>query len=322
MACAPMSATIWGGRAEALAEARDTFECFGSVCAVLVTAAGQPHAASRAVSAAKDRLLEWHGQFSRFEPGSELSRLNASADATVAVSPLMARFAQSVRDAAIMTGGLVDATLVDEIERAGYRSDLKSAPVPLRAALALAPPRGPGRPNARAAWRSLSVDRTRGTISRPPGVRLDSGGLVKGLFVDVLAHALARHASFAIDCGGDIRLGGTRALTRPVHVASPFDDSILHTFELTDAALATSGIGKRSWLDDDGRPAHHLLDPATGRPAYTGIVQATAIAPTGVIAEALSKAALLSGPAEAGRWLRRGGVVVYDDGSHRVFDPR
>jgi len=33
-------------------------------------------------------------------------------------------------------------------------------------------------------------------------------------------------------------------------------------------------------VDDDARPAHHLLDPRTGRPAYTGVVQATALAPT------------------------------------------
>jgi thiamine biosynthesis lipoprotein len=104
-----------------------------------------------------------------------------------------------------------------------------------------------------------------------------------------------------------------------VHVASPFDDSLLHTFELTRAAVATSGIGRRSWLRPDGRPAHHLLDPRTGEPAFTGVVQATAIAPTAAEAEALSKAAVLSGPDGAGRWLTRGGVLVLEDGSYRVM---
>jgi FAD:protein FMN transferase len=103
-----------------------------------------------------------------------------------------------------------------------------------------------------------------------------------------------------------------------VQVASPFDCGILHTWRLRDAGVATSGIGRRSWLAD-GRPAHHLLDPATGRPAFTGVVQATAVAPTALEAEVRAKAAVLSGPDDAAGWLPHGGVVVLDDGSHRAY---
>ncbi|HEV3056330.1 MAG TPA: FAD:protein FMN transferase, partial [Solirubrobacteraceae bacterium] len=72
----------------------------------------------------------------------------------------------------------------------------------------------------------------------------------------------------------------------------------------------------RAWIGPDGAPAHHLLNPATGRPAFTGVVQVTALAPTATEAETRSKAALLSGPAGAAQWLPHGGVVVLDDGSH------
>jgi thiamine biosynthesis lipoprotein len=107
-----------------------------------------------------------------------------------------------------------------------------------------------------------------------------------------------------------------------VDVASPFGDHVLHRFELADAGVATSGIGKRSWLDASGAPAHHLLDPGTGAPAFTGVVQATAIAPDAVAAETLAKAALLSGPEGARNWLPHGGVLVFDDGSHEVVEAR
>ena len=71
----------------------------------------------------------------------------------------------------------------------------------------------------------------------------------------------------------------------------------------------------RLWRDASGRPAHHLLDPSTGRPAWTGLVGATALAPTALEAETLAKTALLSGPARAARILARyGGLVVHDDG--------
>ncbi|MBE2317525.1 hypothetical protein DVA67_016195 [Solirubrobacter sp. CPCC 204708] len=62
--------------------------------------------------------------------------------------------------------------------------------------------------------------------------------------------------------------------------------------------------------------APHLLDPSTGEPAFTGVVQATALAPTAVEAEWRAKAALLSADAS---WLAvHGGLVVFDDGHHEL----
>ena len=147
-------------------------------------------------------------------------------------------------------------------------------------------------------WRSLHADTRTASIARPPGLALDSGGLAKGLFADVLGEELAGHESFAVDCGGDLAIGGTAGLARRIDVQSPFDGTVLHSFELAHAGVATSGIGRRAWLGADGRPAHHLLDPATGRPAFTGVVQATALAPSAVLAEIHAKAAVLSGPVD------------------------
>jgi thiamine biosynthesis lipoprotein len=142
--------------------------------------------------------------------------------------------------------------------------------------------------------------------------------LAKGLFADLIAERLAGRPSFAVDCGGDLRFSGP---VRRLEVADPFGGPPVHVFELGEAAVATSGIGRRSWIGADGRPAHHLLDPATGRPAFTGVVQATALAPSAVEAEWRAKAAVLSGPAGAADWLEHGGVVVLDDGSHFVTEP-
>ena len=68
--------------------------------------------------------------------------------------------------------------------------------------------------------------------------------------------------------------------------------------------------------------AHHLLDPSTGAPAHTGVVQATALAPSALEAEVRAKAALLAGPETGSRWLRHGGALVLDDGSFEVVDGR
>jgi FAD:protein FMN transferase len=301
-------------------EVSERFDCFGSSCAALVSGSGSEGSAREAVELVCRQLRTWHASFSRFLPDSELSRLNGDASWEVSVSPLMARLAQAVRVAATLTHGLVDATLVDAIEQTGYRADLGD-PVPLATALALAPPRKPAEAGSAAAWQSVEVDLTRRVVARPPGVKLDSGGLAKGLFADVLAERLGSHASFAVDCAGDLAIGGSDALARAIEVESPFDGRTLHTFELRRTGVATSGIGRRSWFDARGRPAHHLLDPATGRPAFTGIVQVTALAPSALIAEIHAKAAILSGPRGARAWLPGGGVIVFDDGSHEVVQP-
>jgi len=70
---------------------------------------------------------------------------------------------------------------------------------------------------------------------------------------------------------------------------------------------------------NDRRIAHHLLDPSTGRPAFTGVVQATALAPTALEAELRAKCAVLSGPEAAPSCLPDGGLLVLDDGTHHLI---
>jgi FAD:protein FMN transferase len=301
-------------------EQSETFPCFGTTCGAWVIGDSALGDARAAVATVRQRLLAWHRQFSRFEPDSELCRLNRDPRTTVPVSPAMVRFVETALAAASLTGGLVDPTLLAEIERAGYDRHLERP-----RGSELPPDRGPARAVARPQpsmrWRSIEVDRDAGTVTRPPGVALDSGGVAKGMFADLLGALLSGCESYAIDCGGDLMIGGAGSLVRPVEARSPFGDDVLHTFELVESGVATSGIAKRSWLDAAGRPAHHLLDPASGRPAYTGVAQVTALAPSGAEAEARAKAALLSGPAAAADWLPHGGLIVDDDGRCRVVEP-
>ncbi len=295
-----------------------TFPCFGTTCSVRLDGEdGQD--AELLLEDAERTLLDWHARFSRFEPGSELSRLNADPWETVPATLTMVRFVLAARAAAELTGGLVDPTLGDEIERAGYVGELGER-LELARALVLAPKRRPAAARPQRRWSTLAADPETGTVSRAVGMRLDSGGIAKGLFADLLGARLARREAWVVDCGGDLRVGGTAGLGRPVDVRSPFDPAVvLHRFVLATGGVATSSIGDRAWLDPEQRPAHHLLDPATGRPAFTGVVQVTALAPSAAEAEARAKAALLSGPEAAERWLPHGGVVVPDDGSPRIY---
>jgi len=76
--------------------------------------------------------------------------------------------------------------------------------------------------------------------------------------------------------------------------------------------------GRRSPTAPGASPASAAGSPPR-RPAFTGIVQATAVAPTALEAEIRAKAALLSGPDGAAGWLPDGGVLVFDDAHHAVL---
>ncbi len=232
----------------------------------------------------------------------------------------MRRIIEAALDAARLTGGLVDPTLLPELERAGYAGHLSEPGVSLEEALRRAPIRTPATARQSGRWRQIRVSREGGLVTRPPGLRLDHGGIAKGVFADELGALLSGRERFAVDCAGDILIGGRGNVLRPIEVVSPWDDSVVHTFALRAGAVATSGIGRRSWLAPDGSPAHHLLDPLSGHPAFTGVVQATALAPRAAEAEARSKAAVLSGPAGARGWLPHGGMFVLEDGSAQLVE--
>ena len=153
-----------------------------------------------------------------------------------------------------------------------------------------------------------------------PVVRFDSGGIGKGLAADSCAARLGGLSSFAVDCGGDLRVGGADALERSIEVTDPFAGAVMGRFVLARGAVATSGLRRRVWQTDDGF-AHHLIDPGRGMPAWTGIVQATAVAPSAVEAEVLAKAALLAGPGAGEHLSCWGGVVFADDGRPTAYGP-
>lgn len=295
-------------------EAHLSFACFGGTAAVHVRGENGP-SGETAAAATRSLLLDAHARLSRFDPESELSRLNRDPRAEVPASPLLRELAAAVVSAGEASGGLVDATMVGCIERAGYRDSLRApGAIGLAEALSARSGRAPASPAKQGSWRTIAVDFAAGTISRPPGVKIDSGGIAKGMLADHAAADLVASRAFAVDCCGDIHLGGRSGQERAVLIEDPFGGEPVHELRLREGAVATSGIGRRCWRGADGELAHHILDPSTGRPAFTGLVQATAVAPNALLAEAYAKAALLSGPAEAARWLPHGGVLVDDGG--------
>lgn len=298
-----------------------TFHAMGSDVRLLIGRPLSPGAppALEAADRERDFVASFARRLSRFRPDSELSALNHDRRARVPATPLLRAAVNAGLWAAQRSGGLVDPTLVRALERCGYTASLDGAvPASLDEALAHAPPRRPVAPHPKARWQAVRVDDAAGVIVRPPGVMVDTGGTGKGLCADAVAYRLGAYTRFVVDCGGDIAVGGPGAQLEPyeISIEHPLTGEPVGVIRLTRGGVATSGLNVRLWRNRDGSFSHHLLDPSTGAPAWTGLIGATAIGHSALEAETLSKMALLLGPDGArGVLAEHGGVIVHDDGS-------
>jgi thiamine biosynthesis lipoprotein len=253
-------------------------------------------------------------RFSRFRPDSELSRLNRDRGPTV-VSQAMLDALIAARRHEIATGGLFDPAVGGALASAGY--DRSFAPGRLDLDHDLSAP-------APARFRDVVIGAATRIVHRPPHLRIDLGGIVKGRTIDLAARLLPEVG--VVDAGGDAVLrgdgpdgGGWR-----VDVEDPRDARrVLITLLIADRAVATSAPNRRRWRAGAAW-AHHLIDPRTGLPARSDLLQATAIAPTSEEADVLAKVAFLLGASAGTRFLQeRGaaGILVTADGEvHRVGD--
>ena len=223
------------------------FDLFGTQVRLLVAGAS-PLDAQVAAARVRARLQRLHRALTRFDPASELSRLNAAAGTEVEVSETLLGAVQAALEAARRSGGLVDPTVVDLLERAGYGASRAGvAPAPLAPALAAAPARRAALARPGAAWQRIAVDPAARRVRLPAGVRLDLGGTAKGRAVDVAAAMLGHAAEFRG------RRRRRHAPRRPRRAAAhrrdraSADDGVAHTFALASGAVATSGLRTRIW---------------------------------------------------------------------------
>ena len=303
-----------------------TFDAMGSEVRLLIgdPLPGQPPAA-QAAERGRQFIHDFDAALSRFREDSELTAFNRDPREVVPASALLRQAVRAGLWTAERSGGLVDPTLGKAIVSAGYAESRAGVdPAPLSEALAAAPARRPARPSRSAEWRKFEVDEQAGEIRRPPGVEFDTGGSGKGLAADMVAAGLRGYSTYVVDCGGDVRVGGFAARLNPyaVHARHPIDDEPAAIFQVADGGVASSGMDTRLWRREDGSFAHHLLDPSTGEPAWTGLVGVTAFGASALEAETLSKSALLSG-LERGREIldRRGGMLVAEDGTIELVGP-
>jgi FAD:protein FMN transferase len=240
---------------------------------------------TRASEAVEAVFAREERRFSRFRDDSELTRVNLSAGRWTAVSAPFEALVGLALAQARRTDGLFDPTVLHAIVAAGYDRDFDEVLAGARGALH--PPQPCGR------WREIAV--RPGEILLPAGVGLDLGGIAKGWTSDLAAESAVREGLpwSLVSAGGDLRIVG-EAPPIDVRIEDPGAPSeTAATLRLDSGALASSSTLRRAW----GPDLHHILDPRTGAPTDSPIVQSTVWAPTCAEAEVSATWALLTGTA-------------------------
>ena len=263
------------------------FRAMGSDCHVIVT--GELADGRDPVVVARQRIAELESRWSRFIPTSEVCELTRRAGHWVDVSGDTELLVRRSIEAWRLTGASYDPTVLGDVLRAGYDrsySDVVAAPAVVASDLFLG---------------CADIEVRDGQVRLPAAVGFDAGGIGKGLAADLVTDELmaAGVTGVCVNLGGDLRVAG-ESPTGPWVVgiapgADGSDSGLMTTVMLATGAVATSTTLRRRW-SIDGDERHHLIDPATGLPADTGLVSVSVIAATAWEAEVLAKAVLLRGP--------------------------
>jgi FAD:protein FMN transferase len=261
----------------------------------------------------RTRLEELEQRWSRFLPGSDVSRLNSMPRALVFVSPDTVVLLSTMQQAWRETNGGYDPAMLSAIVTAGYTKSIDGSG------------RTSVRPRSSAARCSIgdvTIDAWTSTVTTPSGLGLDPGGIGKGLAADMVVTELLRGgtAGALVSVGGDLAAAGTPPTVEGWHVAVEHPlapPEALVTLAFDAGGVATSSVLSRAW-DDDGHRRHHVIDPATQTCATTDLAAVTVIARAGWEAEVHATAALLAGRERVlGYFERHGldGIAVTRDGA-------
>jgi thiamine biosynthesis lipoprotein len=250
----------------------------------------------------RDRVERAFGWFreveqrcSRFDPGSELRQLCARAGRPVSVSPLLFRAIEFALAVAAASEGAFDPTIGDAMAAHGFnRNYLTGAIVPA------------GDASAGVNFRDVHVERHSRTVTISRPLQLDLGAVAKGLAIDLAAETMSGCPGFLINAGGDIRVHGhgPEGGAWRIGVKDPRQPPrLLTSVSMTEGAVCTSGGYERPARDG----GHHILSPQTGA-SPAGVASVTVMAPTAMVADALSTAAFVLGVDAGLSFLRAQGV--------------
>ncbi|HEV3186695.1 MAG TPA: FAD:protein FMN transferase [Acidimicrobiales bacterium] len=274
----------------------------------------------RQLNFAEERLWHWLNEFdgtcNRFRDDSEISRVNAHAGETVAISATLELAFAAALLAREATDGLCDPSVLPALLALGYAVDYDE--LKRRDDTPLATPvKGMGA-------EAFTLDRSNHTVTLAPQCQLDLGASAKALAADLIANDVASTGGVVVEIGGDVAVRGRGP--QGLWAIGLSDSLELNGKEprvaINDGGIATSSTTTRTWRAG-GELVNHIIDPRTGSFAVGPYSTATVSASSCVLANAFATASLLWGEdaayhvAQAGwsaRFVRHDGDLEYVGG--------
>ena len=263
-----------------------------------------------AIASCKDEICRLEALLSVTDENSEIGRINALG--TCAVSSDTAKIIKYAKEMGEETGGTLDITVYPALKEWGFTTGDYNIPDGETLNVLL----------QNVDFSQIRIEDS--TVTVPAGVQLDLGALAKGYASDKAAEILRENgiSSALINLGGNIMTIGCNPDSGApwrIGIRNPFSlDESIAVVEVADKAVVTSGSYERCFTAEDGTSYHHIIDPATGCPARSGLVSVTVIGESGMTCDALSTAIFVMGAEKAQEYHREKGgfdmVLITEEG--------
>ena len=154
-------------------------------------------------------------------------------------------------------------------------------------------------------YTKIQYDSATGQVTIPEGMTIDLGSIAKGYAGQLAAQYLRDHGvtSALLNLGGNVQTIGSKPDGTPwsIGIQDPKGSSPMMALSVSDQAVITSG-GYERYFEQDGQTYWHIMDPATGRPARSGLLSVSVIGEQGSVCDALSTALFVMGLEKAARF--------------------
>lgn len=148
-------------------------------------------------------------------------------------------------------------------------------------------------------YKNIKIDGKNRTIQfLRKGTKIGLGGIAKGYATGRAISALRQKnvKGAIVACAGDIQvIGDNNGKPWRAGIQDPRGNSVIASIDLNDGdSVSTSGDYERFKIVN-GRRYHHIIDPATGYPADSGLISASVFSSDPVLSDAYSTAFFISG---------------------------
>lgn len=231
---------------------------------------------------------------------SDVSKINTAAGKEyVKVHPEIVKMIKTSIQYSKLTGGAWDISVGPIINLWGIGTDKQRLPSDseIKSKLTLV------------GYNNISINEADNSVMlQKQGMSIDLGGIAKGFAADEILKIFNKYGiqKGLISLGGSsIYAIGTNSENNPwsigiKHPRSEDSQNYLGIVKISNQALSTSGDNERYFIEN-GKRYHHIMNPATGYPADTGVMSDTIIIDSSVpdknmLADILTTTVFVLGP--------------------------